>query len=58
MKYMVVENDGLYDVTLDGMVIESFYSVTDAQDYVASLIWERDNAFADIGCEFDQPWLD
>jgi hypothetical protein len=57
MNYLIVEIDGMYDVTYGGTVIESFYSYTDAQDYIASLIWERDQAFADIGCEFDEPWM-
>jgi len=51
--YRIVETDGLYDV----VVVETFYSYTDAQDYVASMIWERDQAFSDVGCEFDEPWL-
>jgi len=57
MNYLIFETDGLYDVTCGGVVVETFYSYTDAQDYVASMIWERDQAFSDVGCEFDEPWL-
>ena len=55
--YRIEETDGLYDVVVGGSVVETFYSVTDAQDYIVSLMWERDQAFSDIGCEFDEPWL-
>lgn len=61
MNYLIVENDGLYDVTYGGTVIETFYSYTDAQDYLVSIKWERDMAFQDVGSEFDgvfdEPWL-
>lgn len=47
-----IEND-IYTVSEAGVVIESFYTLYDALDYRASLIWERDQAFNDYGCEFD-----
>ena len=43
----------IYTVSEAGVVIESFYSLYDALDYRASLIWERDHAFQDYGSEFD-----
>lgn len=55
--YRIEETDGLYDVVVGGVVVETFYSVTDAQDYMAGLIWERDIAFDTVGVEFDEPWL-
>lgn len=49
-----IEFDGeFYDVYQAGVHIETFWSLSEAQDYVACLIWERDNAFADIGSEWD-----
>jgi hypothetical protein len=47
-----IENE-IYTVSEAGIVIESFVTLWDAMDYRASLIWERDNAFNDYGCEFD-----
>lgn len=47
-----IENE-IYTVSEAGVVIESFYSLYDALDYRASLIWERDMAFNDYGSEFD-----
>ena len=47
-----IENE-IYTVSEAGIVIESFATLWDAMDYRASLIWERDNAFADIGSEWD-----
>ncbi len=36
-----------------GVIVESFATLWDAMDYRASMIWERDTAFNDYGCEFD-----
>ena len=55
--YHIEETDGLYDVVAGGQVVETFWSLTDAQDYLASMLWERDQAFSDVGCEFDEPWM-
>lgn len=55
--YHIENTDGLYDVVVGGQVVETFWSLTDAQDYLASMIWERDVAFQDVGVEFDEPWL-
>ena len=55
--FEIVERDGLYLVLVGGEIDETFYSLTDAQDHVASLAWERDMAFNEVGCEFDEPWL-
>jgi len=55
--YRIVMIDGLYNVEYNGTIVETFYSRTDAEDYIASLIWERDQAFQDVGCEFDEPWM-
>lgn len=55
--YHIENTDGLYDVVVGGVVVETFWSLTDAQDYLASMIWERDVAFQDVGVEFDEPWL-
>ena len=55
--YRIAETDGLYDVVVGGQVVETFYSLADAQDYLASVVWERDQAFGEVGCEFDEPWL-
>jgi hypothetical protein len=49
----IVSNDGVFDVIFSGNVVESFYTVTDAQDYIACMKWERDNAFSEYGSEFD-----
>ncbi len=51
--FEIVERDGLYQVLVGGEIDETFYSLTDAQDHLASLVWERDMAFADVGIEFD-----
>jgi hypothetical protein len=47
-----IENE-IYTVSEAGIVIESFVTLWDAMDYRASLIWERDQAFNDYGCEYD-----
>jgi len=52
----IVYNDGaerVYDVIFSGNVVDSFYALEDAQDYIACMKWERDNAFNDYGSEFD-----
>ena len=49
----IVLNDGVYDVIVSGNVVDSFYTLTDAQDYISCLKWERDNAFSEYGSEFD-----
>jgi len=49
----IVSNDGVYDVIFSGNVVESFYALADAQDYIACMKWERDNAFNDYGSEWD-----
>ena len=43
----------VYNVTQSGIIIESFDNLNDALDYKAMMIWERDQAFNDYGCEFD-----
>lgn len=55
--FEIVERDGLYQVLVGGEIDETFYSLTDAQDYLVCLMHERDLAFADVGVEFDEPWL-
>jgi hypothetical protein len=47
-----IENE-VYNVTESGVIVESFSSLYDAMDYKAAMIWERDQAFNDYGCEFD-----
>ena len=47
-----IENE-VYNVTESGVIVESFATLWDAMDYRASMIWERDMAFNDYGCEFD-----
>jgi hypothetical protein len=47
-----IENE-VYNVMESGVIVESFATLWDAMDYRASMIWERDNAFNDYGCEFD-----
>ena len=42
-----------YNVTQSGVIVESFSSLYDAMDYKAAMIWERDQAFNDYGCEYD-----
>lgn len=54
----IVEIDGIYCVTVGGDIDARFYSLTDAQDHKASLMWECDNAWSNIGCEFDEPWME
>ena len=49
----IVLNDGVYDVLVSGSVVDSFYTLTDAQDYISCLKWERDHAFDDYGSEWD-----
>ena len=49
-----IDYDGeFYNVYQGGVHIETFCSITEAQDYVECLKWERDNAFSELGCEFD-----
>ena len=47
-----IENE-VYNVTESGVIVESFATLWDAMDYRASMIWERDMAFNDYGCEYD-----
>lgn len=47
-KIDFVIEDNVYTVSQNGVVIESFYTLWDALDYKACLLWERDNAFNDI----------
>lgn len=56
--FEILERDGLYQVLVGGEIDETFYSLADAQDHLASLVWERDMAFADVGVEFDEPWME
>jgi hypothetical protein len=49
----IVYNDGIYDVIFSGNVLVSFHTLEDAQDHIAYLKWERDNAFSEYGSEFD-----
>ena len=52
----IVYNDGaerVYDVIFSGNVLVSFHTLEDAQDHIAYLKWERDNAFSEYGSEFD-----
>ena len=53
----IVERDGLYLVLVGGEIDETFYSLADAQDHLVCLMHERDLAFADVGVEFDEPWM-
>lgn len=43
----------LYNVVFDGEILESFITLWEALDYKACMLWERDNAFNDYGCEYD-----
>ena len=45
-------DDGLFCVYYSGTLLESFYSRTDAEDYIASVMAEYDSAFT-----FDEPWM-
>lgn len=42
------EENAVYNVIFNGEILDSFESLFDALDYRACMIWERDNAFADI----------
>jgi hypothetical protein len=53
----IVYNDGVFDVIFSGapagQVVVSLHTLEDAQDHIAYLKWERDNAFSEYGSEFD-----
>jgi acyl CoA:acetate/3-ketoacid CoA transferase len=57
----IVMVDGLYNVTVNGVIVDTFYSLADAEDHIVTLRYEYDEAFANIGSEFDykfdEPWL-
>lgn len=53
----IVMIDGLYNVTANGVIVDTFYSLADAEDHIVMIRYEYDHAFGDIGCEFDEPWL-
>ncbi len=54
---IVVDRDGYYQVSVGGVPVDSFEHLEDAEDCIRYLKWERDMAFADVGIEFDEPWL-
>ena len=53
MYDIVVDADGYYQVSVGGVPVDSFECVEDAEDCIRYLKWERDQAFADAGSEFD-----
>ncbi len=55
--FKIVMIDGLYNVEYNGSIIDTFYSLADAEDFIVMTKYEMDIAWSDIGCEFDEPWL-
>ena len=45
-------SEDIFSVFYSGTLLETFYSRTDAEDYIASVMSEYDSAFT-----FDEPWM-
>lgn len=57
----IVIVDGLYNVTFNGVIVDTFYSLADAEDHLVILKYEMDHAYDNLGTEFDyqfdEPWM-
>ena len=50
---IALDGDGYYQVSVGGVPVDSFEHLEDAEDCIRYLKWERDQAFASVGVEFD-----
>jgi hypothetical protein len=53
MDYKIEYDGEFYNVYYGDNHLETFWSLSEALDYRAIMIWERDNAFQDYGTEWD-----
>ena len=53
MDYKIEYDGEFYNVYYGDNHLETFWSLSEALDYRAIMIWERDNAFQDYGTELD-----
>jgi hypothetical protein len=51
--FEIVMVDGLYNVTVNGVIVDTFVSLADAEDHIVLLKYELDHAYDDFGSEFD-----
>ena len=49
----IVVIDGLYNVTANGVIVDTFVSLQDAEDCIVLLKYEMDHAYDYLGSEFD-----
>ena len=49
----IVVIDGLYNVTANGVIVDTFVSLQDAEDCIVVLKYEMDHAYENLGSEFD-----
>ena len=49
----IVVIDGLYNVTANGVIVDTFVSLQDAEDCIVVLRYEMDHAYDNYGSEFD-----
>ena len=49
----IVIIDGLYNVTANGVIVDTFVSLADAEDHIVVLRYEMDHAYDNFGSEFD-----
>jgi hypothetical protein len=49
----IVVIDGLYNVTANGVIVDTFVSLADAEDHIVVLRYEMDHAYDNFGSEFD-----
>ena len=50
----IVEIDGLWNIELNGIIVDTFVSYSEAEDNALVLKFELDHAWDDIGSEFDE----
>ena len=50
----IVMIDGLYNVTANGVIVDTFVSLQDAEDHIVVLKYEMDHAYDNLGCEYDE----
>jgi len=49
----IVEIDGLWNIELNGIIVDTFVSYSEAEDAAIILKYELDHAWDNFGCEFD-----
>jgi hypothetical protein len=51
--FKLVVIDGLYNVEYNGVIIDTFYRLSDAEDFIVISKYEMDHAYDNFGSEFD-----